>query len=351
MGNTIVQLRGPFCSGSMVFRDKRTRRKFHRNYERALSVTPISSLATAAQIRVGEGHRDLTSSTNPIPLKHLDSVLKLRAQDGRSTKERSTKERPVFRGGEIKRSVRHSISNWAGVRMQPILKPNTSSITRTRCWTTRSRASALAVGATYRANAPVSRNKSGSRPTKSWAAAIFGSPNSFLTYDGKPSYTVSIMEFAGDKVARETQYFADPFVAPASRASAGRTNRYIILRREGEEMDWKRLIQFVLQGSGELEQYAILLVRVSIGLFFAISGGNQIICRRRHETCLRNARSGQSPVSPPNGLFRGERRVPLRILDGRGFSFEPGLRGLTDRYDCRHLDQCAFDPAEETVTS
>jgi ketosteroid isomerase-like protein len=39
-----------------------------------------------------------------------------------------------------------------------------------------------------------------------------------LTYDGKPSYTVSIMEFTGDKVARETQYFADPFVAPASRS-------------------------------------------------------------------------------------------------------------------------------------
>ena len=39
-----------------------------------------------------------------------------------------------------------------------------------------------------------------------------------LTYDGKPSYTVSIMEFRDDKVARETQYFADPFVAPASRA-------------------------------------------------------------------------------------------------------------------------------------
>jgi hypothetical protein len=39
-----------------------------------------------------------------------------------------------------------------------------------------------------------------------------------LTYDGKPSYTVSIMEFTGDKVARETQYFADPFMAPSSRA-------------------------------------------------------------------------------------------------------------------------------------
>jgi len=39
-----------------------------------------------------------------------------------------------------------------------------------------------------------------------------------LTYDGKPSFTVSIMEFRGNKVAREVQYFADPFVAPASRA-------------------------------------------------------------------------------------------------------------------------------------
>ncbi len=39
-----------------------------------------------------------------------------------------------------------------------------------------------------------------------------------LTYDGRPSYTVSIMEFRDDKVARETQYFADPFVAPAWRA-------------------------------------------------------------------------------------------------------------------------------------
>jgi hypothetical protein len=39
-----------------------------------------------------------------------------------------------------------------------------------------------------------------------------------LTYDGKPSSTVSIMEFIGVKVARETQYFADPFVAPTWRA-------------------------------------------------------------------------------------------------------------------------------------
>ena len=41
-------------------------------------------------------------------------------------------------------------------------------------------------------------------------------------------------------------------------------------------MDWKRLVQFALLGSGDLEQYAILLVRVSIGLFFAISGANKL---------------------------------------------------------------------------
>src|ERR1700684_2057515 len=45
---------------------------------------------------------------------------------------------------------------------------------------------------------------------------------------------------------------------------------------EGREMDWKRLVQFALQGSSDLEQYAILLVRVSIGLFFAISGANKL---------------------------------------------------------------------------
>jgi putative oxidoreductase len=45
---------------------------------------------------------------------------------------------------------------------------------------------------------------------------------------------------------------------------------------EEQEMDWKRLVQFALMGSGDLEQYAILLVRVSIGLFFAISGAHKL---------------------------------------------------------------------------
>ena len=39
-----------------------------------------------------------------------------------------------------------------------------------------------------------------------------------LTYDGRPSYTVSIMEFTDGKVTRETQYFGDPFAPGPSRA-------------------------------------------------------------------------------------------------------------------------------------
>lgn len=49
-------------------------------------------------------------------------------------------------------------------------------------------------------------------------------------------------------------------------------------------MGWKRLIQFALLGSSDLEQYAILLVRVSLGLFFAISGANKLFVAGSRQT-------------------------------------------------------------------
>ena len=49
-------------------------------------------------------------------------------------------------------------------------------------------------------------------------------------------------------------------------------------------MDWKRLVQFALLGSSYLEQYAIVLVRVSLGLFFAISGANKLFVARSTQT-------------------------------------------------------------------
>jgi hypothetical protein len=38
-----------------------------------------------------------------------------------------------------------------------------------------------------------------------------------ITYDGAPSYSVSIMEFEHGSVVHETQYFGDPFGQPAWR--------------------------------------------------------------------------------------------------------------------------------------
>ncbi len=41
-------------------------------------------------------------------------------------------------------------------------------------------------------------------------------------------------------------------------------------------MGWQRLIRFVLLGGHGLEVYAILVVRIALGLFFAISGANKL---------------------------------------------------------------------------
>ncbi len=51
-----------------------------------------------------------------------------------------------------------------------------------------------------------------------------------LTYDGNPSFAVSIMEFRGGLVAHETQYFADGF-APAPSRSSGREIARRVLSR------------------------------------------------------------------------------------------------------------------------
>ena len=40
-----------------------------------------------------------------------------------------------------------------------------------------------------------------------------------ITYDGVPTYSVSVMEVSDGLVTHETQYFADPFDAPPERAA------------------------------------------------------------------------------------------------------------------------------------
>ncbi|MET8161745.1 nuclear transport factor 2 family protein [Sphaerisporangium sp. NPDC005289] len=40
-----------------------------------------------------------------------------------------------------------------------------------------------------------------------------------ITYDGVPTYSLSVMEITDGLVTHETQYFADPFPAPPGRAA------------------------------------------------------------------------------------------------------------------------------------
>src|SRR5690348_16172605 len=40
-----------------------------------------------------------------------------------------------------------------------------------------------------------------------------------ITYDGAPTYSLSVMEFTDGLVSHETQYFADPFTASPARAA------------------------------------------------------------------------------------------------------------------------------------
>ncbi len=68
-------------------------------------------------------------------------------------------------------------------------------------------------------------------------------------------------------------------------------------------MDWKRLVQFALQGSSDWEQYAILLVRVSLGLFFAISGANKLFVAGSTQTMYETLVEAKVPFPRPMTYF------------------------------------------------
>jgi hypothetical protein len=89
-------------------------------------------------------------------------------------------------------------------------------------------------------------------------------------------------------------------------------------------MEWSRLIRFVLLGSRALEPYATLLVRVALGLFFAISGGNKLFVARHTQAMYETLVAAKRHlVDTSDLLHRGERihrhRIHLPLDD-------PGLR-------------------------
>jgi putative oxidoreductase len=61
-------------------------------------------------------------------------------------------------------------------------------------------------------------------------------------------------------------------------------------------MGWQRLIRFGLLGSHELEAYAIFAVRISLGLFFAISGANKLFVPRQTQVMYETLVAAHVPV-------------------------------------------------------
>src|SRR5580658_2580130 len=72
---------------------------------------------------------------------------------------------------------------------------------------------------------------------------------------------------------------------------------------EGQEVDWKRLVQFALVGISDLEPYAILLVRVSLGLFFAISGANKLFVAGSRQTMYETLVQAKVPFPHMTAYF------------------------------------------------
>ncbi|HEY4339683.1 MAG TPA: hypothetical protein VGM97_07050 [Steroidobacteraceae bacterium] len=73
-----------------------------------------------------------------------------------------------------------------------------------------------------RSNLQALRSHHPGKPSGFKVRRILGAGELWITeyiilYQGRSAYTVSIMEFRDDKVVHETQYFADPFEAPAWR--------------------------------------------------------------------------------------------------------------------------------------
>ena len=77
-----------------------------------------------------------------------------------------------------------------------------------------------------------------------------------------------------------------------------------------------------------MEQYAILLVRVSLGLFLAISGANKLFVAGGTKPVYETLVQAKVPFPLPDGLFRVGCGVRLRTPGDREVCFEPGQRWL-----------------------
>ena len=93
-------------------------------------------------------------------------------------------------------------------------------------------------------------------------------------------------------------------------------------------MDWKRLVEFALQGSSDFEEYGILLVRVSIGLFFAISGANKLFAASGRQAVYETLVKANVPFPQQTAYFVSTVEFVCGSLLAVGFFSSPASVAL-----------------------
>ena len=94
--------------------------------------------------------------------------------------------------------------------------------TTTSCWSSRSPTNGSAGRRTSRSGGSGTPPDSSSSPGRSGESGDLRIAEALLRYDGgDPICVVKILQFRGEKVERETLYFAEPFAAPEWRRPSG----------------------------------------------------------------------------------------------------------------------------------
>ena len=110
------------------------------------------------------------------------------------------------------------------------------------------------------------------------------------------------------------------------------------------------LIRSVLFGNRSWEQFPILLARVSLGVFFAISEGNKLFVAS-HTRRMYKTLAGAGIPLPHFDLFRLLDRVHQRLPARHRVAFEPVLRCSYHPVDRRDHDGPACDDFERALVS
>lgn len=93
-------------------------------------------------------------------------------------------------------------------------------------------------------------------------------------------------------------------------------------------MDWNPLVRFALLGNSDLEQYAILLVRVSLGLFFAISGANKLFSAGGMKLIYETLVKAKVPFPGPMAYFVSGVEFVAGLMVALGLLSSPACAAL-----------------------